>query len=145
MPEFTEKLFNQEVSMEIKQLVFGIEEYHLRREFDQRCHWDQEEMEELLKRDLISGMMKYITVEEIKYCETRNIVLEAKIHLPYVYDDAIKNKESQIEFITGEFYKADFERSELRNQIYNFNSYPWYKRIWLGYKKRLQVKHEPPT
>lgn len=88
------------------------------------------------KRDLLHGMMDYVTIETKR--EGEDVKLMAKLNLPYIYDIAMKTKDYEIELKTLRLARSELvlAGAKQRIELYQKNiidlelKIGWYQRPW---------------
>lgn len=124
-------------SVEVKQILIGVEEYRLRKVVSNTYIGNKQHLEALFEQaertakfELLKGLEKFIKTEQIEeYLLDGLPYVEAKIYLPFVKDEKVKNLELRIknlERLCDEQYHYVSKLSKENEQL----KLPWWKKLF---------------
>jgi len=123
------EVITMDYTEEVKRVVLGIRDYACMVRYENYPNATIDlikEAEHRVKSELVHGLKKYFKVE---VDENRKTVM-AKVHMPFIKDEVVVKLESEVSQLESLLRMRRDEVYKLRNLITNYDSLPWYKRIW---------------
>ena len=132
-------------SEEVKQVAIGVERYRARHVLDahyygqtfdeERFKLDEERFKLLTTDKLLDGLRQFVRCEVSDDLIHDYKAVECNIYMPYVYDEAMRNKDITIDLYLNEKIRLQQEVNKYEYHLKMFSKLPWYKRIWKAFKK----------